>query len=84
MIRPQPGPQEAFLSSAADIVIYGGGAGGGKTFSLLLDPIRHLHNPRFSALIVRSSYPQIKMPGGLIDASMQLYPYLGAASKSPP
>ena len=81
MIRPQPGPQEAFLSSAADIVIYGGGAGGGKTFSLLLDPIRHLHNPRFSALIVRSSYPQIKMPGGLIDASMQLYPYLGGRFK---
>lgn len=26
-IRPQPGPQEAFLSSPADIAIYGGAAG---------------------------------------------------------
>jgi len=28
-IRPQPGPQVAFLSSPADVVIYGGAAGGG-------------------------------------------------------
>jgi hypothetical protein len=28
-IRPQVGPQTAFLSSSADIVIYGGAAGGG-------------------------------------------------------
>ncbi len=27
-IRPQPGPQEQFLSTVADIVIYGGAAGG--------------------------------------------------------
>lgn len=26
-IRPQKGPQEKFLSSSADIVIYGGAAG---------------------------------------------------------
>jgi hypothetical protein len=30
-IRPQLGPQTKFLSSPADVVIYGGGAGGGKT-----------------------------------------------------
>lgn len=29
-IKPQIGPQEAFLSSPADIVIFGGAAGGGK------------------------------------------------------
>jgi hypothetical protein len=28
-IRPQPGPQEAFLASCADIVLFGGAAGGG-------------------------------------------------------
>ena len=41
-IRPQAGPQEQFLASAADIAIYGGGAGGGKTFALLLEPLRHI------------------------------------------
>ncbi len=36
VFRPQEGPQEAFLSSPADIVIYGGAAGGGKSYALLL------------------------------------------------
>ena len=30
-IRPQKGPQEKFLATNADIAIYGGAAGGGKT-----------------------------------------------------
>ena len=34
VIRPQSGPQEMFLSSSADIVIYGGAAGGGKALPL--------------------------------------------------
>lgn len=29
VIRPQDGPQTTFLASSADIVIYGGAAGGG-------------------------------------------------------
>lgn len=28
VLKPQPGPQEAFMQSSADIVIYGGAAGG--------------------------------------------------------
>ena len=28
-IRPQPGRQEEFLASSADLTIYGGAAGGG-------------------------------------------------------
>lgn len=77
-LKPQPGPQTAYLSSPADWVFYGGGAGGGKTWSLLLDPIRHIGNPRYSYTIFRSTYPQITAPGGLLDASMEIYPLLGA------
>ena len=29
VLKPQKGPQEDFLSNKADIVIYGGAAGGG-------------------------------------------------------
>lgn len=31
ILKPQKGPQEMFLSTSADICIYGGAAGGGKT-----------------------------------------------------
>ena len=49
-IRPQPGPQEKFLASQADIAIYGGAAGGGKSWALLLEPLRHVGKPEFSAV----------------------------------
>lgn len=77
-IRPQPGPQEQFLSSPADFVIYGGAAGGGKTFGLLLEPLRNIHNPRFGAVIFRRTSVQVRNQGGLWDESMELYPLLGA------
>ncbi|MEA5465278.1 phage terminase large subunit [Leptothoe sp. PORK10 BA2] len=80
-IKPQPGPQTNFLESRADIVIYGGGAGGGKTWSLLLECIRYVANPRFSAVIFRRTSPQITAPGGLLDASMELFPLLGGMLK---
>jgi hypothetical protein len=34
--------RQQFLRSPADICIYGGAAGGGKTFALLLEPLRHV------------------------------------------
>jgi hypothetical protein len=42
IIAAQPGPQTEFLRSCADIVIYGGAAGGGKTAGLILEPLRHV------------------------------------------
>lgn len=72
-IRPQPGFQTAFLSSSADIVIGGGAAGVGKSFSLLLDPLRDVHRSGFTGVALRRTTPQIKNPGGLWDESSKLY-----------
>jgi predicted phage terminase large subunit-like protein len=78
-IRPQPGPQEAFLSSPADIAIYGGAAYGGKTYGLLLDPLHYVEHARFGAVIFRRTSPQITNEGGLWDTSEQIYPHLKAS-----
>lgn len=81
VIKPQPGPQEKFLSSNADIAIYGGSAGGGKTYSLLLEPLRHFTNPLFRGVIFRKTSPQIRNVGGLWDESSNLYSCLGLVGR---
>jgi predicted phage terminase large subunit-like protein len=77
-IRPQPGPQTKFLSNTADIRIYGGSAGGGKSWSILLEALRGVSNPNFNAVFFRRTFPMIRNPGGLWDASCQIYSALGA------
>src|ERR1700719_3561106 len=77
-ISAQPGPQTAFLQTAADICIYGGAAGGGKTVGLILEPLRHVGRvPGFTAVFFRRTTPQITNPGGLWDESQNFYPRLG-------
>jgi hypothetical protein len=80
VISAQPGPQTAFLQTPADICIYGGAAGGGKTVGLILEPLRHVRLvPGFSAVFFRRTTPQITNPGGLCDESLNFYPRLGGA-----
>src|SRR5882724_7454998 len=77
-ISAKPGPQTAFLQTAADICIYGGAAGGGKTVGLILEPLRHVSQvPGFTAVFFRRTTPQITNPGGLWDESQNFYPRLG-------
>jgi predicted phage terminase large subunit-like protein len=76
-IRPQI-KQERFLSSPADIAIYGGSAGGGKTWALLLEPLRHVRNKRFGAVIFRRTFPEITREGGMWDEALAIYPLAGS------
>lgn len=78
-IRPQQGYQMKALSSPADIVIGGGSAGVGKTFTLLLDPIRYTPRTGFGGVIFRRTSTMIRAEGGLWDASMKLYSHIDGA-----
>jgi predicted phage terminase large subunit-like protein len=77
-VTPQSGPQTRFLKSSADIAIYGGGAGGGKTWALLLEAMRHRLVADFRAVVFRRNLVQVKNPGGLWDESVKLYGPAGA------
>jgi predicted phage terminase large subunit-like protein len=81
-VEPQPGPQEMFLTTPADIAIYGGSAGGGKTFALLMEPLRHHKNEKFGAVCFRRTSKQVRNQGGLWDESLKLYSPLGAEPRT--
>lgn len=82
-IEPQNGYQLSALRSGADIVIGGGAAGAGKTFELLLQPLKHITRKKgFGGVIFRRTTPQIRNEGSLWSASMKLYPHIiGAQPK---
>lgn len=84
IIKPQKGPQEKFLSSPADIVIYGGAAGGGKTYALLMEPLRHMNNGGFGTVFFRRNMKQITNEGGLWDTAKKVYLPIGAFTKLSP
>jgi len=76
-IRAQEGPQRAILQTRAEVAGYGGSAFGGKTWALLYDPLKHVHDPKFRGVIFRKTCPQIEVAGGLWDESMEWYPQQG-------
>jgi predicted phage terminase large subunit-like protein len=80
-VGPQDGSQTLFLSTDADIVVYGGAAGAGKTFGLLMGAYQGAMIPGFGAVIFRRTYPQIMNPGGLWDTAMELYRPAGGVPK---
>src|SRR4029077_1010916 len=75
-IMPQEGPQLAFLSSSADIAIFGGAAGSGKSWALLLEAMRYPSRIRgFDAVMFRRNTTDIRRPGGLWSESMKVFPH---------
>src|SRR5207249_10611723 len=52
-----------------------------KSFGLLLEALRHIHNPNFGSVIFRKTYPEIKNEGGLWDESSKIFPLVGGKSK---
>lgn len=81
IIRPQEGPQEAFLATSADIAIYGGAAGSGKTYAILLESLRNVNVQGFEAVVFRKSYAQVMAAGGLWSTAMGLFPKFNAKPK---
>lgn len=71
LFKPNPGPQTAFLSATEEEVLYGGGAGGGKSYAMLMDPMRYFHNPNFVGLLLRRTNDELRE---LKWESMKIYP----------
>ena len=71
IFRPNTGAQESFLAAPEKEVLYGGAAGGGKSYAMLIDPLRYIHNKNHKPILLRKSMPELQE---LIDKSHDLYP----------
>ena len=71
VFAPNAGPQTEFLAASEREVLYGGAAGGGKSYGLLADPMRYFSNPNFNGLILRRTNDELRE---LIWKSQELYP----------
>ena len=71
IFQPNEGPQTDFLSSSEQEVLYGGAAGGGKSYAMIADPIRYANNPIARMLLVRKSTEELRE---LKSVSKELYP----------
>jgi len=81
-VRPQEGYQMNFASTSADIAIGGGAAGVGKTYSLLLEPVRYKDVKGFGTVVFRRTSPQIKAEGGLWDTSLNVFTPIASPRES--
>ena len=60
IFEPLPGPQTEFLAAPEREVLFGGAAGGSKTYSLLADPLRYFGNPNFNGLLLRRTNDELR------------------------
>ena len=77
IFKPNDGPQSDFLAASEREVFYGGARGGGKSYAMLVDPLRYCDKQKHRALLIRRTMPELR---DLINHSQQLYPkaYPGA------
>ena len=71
IFEPNKGPQTEFLAAPEREVFYGGARGGGKSYAMLVDPLRYCHKENHRALLLRRSMPELR---DMINHSQRLYP----------
>lgn len=72
-IGPRSKKQEMFLNSPADICVFGGGAGSGKSYLGVLDLLKHVNDKNFRGVVVRRLTPQIHGVGGIFESAENVY-----------
>ena len=70
IFQPNEGPQTQFLAASEREVFYGGARGGGKSYAMLIDPLRYCHKEHHRALLLRRSMPELR---DMINHSQRLY-----------
>lgn len=73
VIGPKSEKQYAFMHTDADITVFGGAAGAGKSYLGVMDFLKYIHLAKFRGLITRRTTPQLKGPGSIHDTCKDLF-----------
>lgn len=73
VIGPASKKQEMYINAPQDVVVFGGGAGSGKSYLGAMDFLRYTNDPKFRGLVVRRLTPQIHGPGGIFETFQNLH-----------
>jgi len=74
--RPNSRPQEEFMKSSVDELLYGGAAGGGKSEVLMIEGLRDMGNPNAQSIYFRRTFPELERSA--IPRSKKIFPAFGA------
>lgn len=74
---PNEGQQTIFAHHKANVIVFGGAAGGGKTYGLIGRAARFVHIPEYNAVIFRRQITDALKPGALWSQMHEVYPQLG-------
>lgn len=61
------------MNVKADVIVFGGAAGSGKSRLLLLRPLQHIDDPNFTGIIFRRTQEALKKGGSVWPESKKLY-----------
>ncbi|AHK11948.1 terminase large subunit [Vibrio phage CHOED] len=70
--------QMDFHAASEKVVLYGGAAGGGKSYALVFDAVRYAHVPGYRAVIIRKTTKALRE---IILTTKQFYPKLFPGAK---
>ena len=78
VFKPNEGPQTDFLAANEREVLYGGAAGGGKSYALIADPVRYFSNKNFNGILLRRTNDELRE---LVWKTQEMYPEIYPGAK---
>lgn len=84
VLGPDSETHRRFLNCKSNYIIFGGGAGCGKSHQALLLILKYKDDPNFKAVFIRETSTQLSQAGGLYQEAIAMWKQFGAIFKTHP